>query len=901
MKKVLVWLVLSILSLSFNIYSQQIRNNDNDSRLQNPNVVYAETQAYSDGRGVWLKWQTSSENKNLGFMVYRQVGKSRELASPNLIGANYLRTGDEKNLGDTYTFFDPNGNSFDTYYIENLNTNGQKQFSNPIVPQYISDIKTVAGISALELTANAAKANPIVQEEKALPSEDSKETLGANNLAPDLENQRWVASQPGVRIGVKKEGLYRVTREELQAAGFDVNSPSANWRLFLNGNEQSIIVHPNGDYIEFYGFGLDTRETDTQVYFLIAGNQAGSRIQLVNLPSTGNIVSTNFIFATKYKYRALYVSDILNGDADNFFGSQVISTTTGVSVNFEVPDIDCDSITSEFFPCNSKRLTISVGVQGFTQTTHNVRVELNGFELGVISGSGHNLMQQHYKISAAVPGRVLQGTNTLRFSTTGTPGDVSFLESISVNYKRKYIARNNQLSFQTTNLKKSKLTGFTSPNVRVFDLINPDEPAQLDLPVVQEGDTYKIDLPSNENRAMFAVEDSAILQPLWIAPNMPSALATTAHNANLLIVTHKNFTEQANTWAAYRAGQGFLTEVVQIEDVFDEFNYGASDSIALRHFFEYAKNNWQTPPQYILLIGDASYDYRNYEGLGNNNYIPTRLVDTVYMETGSDETLADFNDDGLAEVSIGRIPARTPETVTQIFNKTISFEQSVAQWTNRGALFVYDQAIGYDFQDLSNRISGQLPTEMPKTFIGRTYSTNPVDIQNNQIELIDSMSTGKYLVNYSGHGSAGSWTSSNQFFNVNNMQIQQPTGSPTAPLIKNMNNFSVYTMLTCLNGYFIRNNFDSLAETLLKARWYEEVSPQTYQIHEVGAAASWTSTGKTTPDVQEVMATRFLNQVSAGNMTRFGDLIMDAKTTLIGGRDVRLSWVLLGDPTMKLR
>ena len=279
MKKVLVWLVLSILSLSFNNYSQKIRNNENDSRLQNSNVVYAEIQAYSDGRGVWLKWQTSSENKNLGFMVYRQVGKSRELASPNLIGANYLRTGDEKNLGDTYTFFDPNGNSFDKYYIENLDTNGQKQFSNPIVPQYISDIKTVAGISALELTANAAKATPIVQEEKALPSEDSKETLGANNLAPDLENQRWVASQPGVRIGVKKEGLYRVTREELQAAGFDVNSPSANWRLFLNGNEQSIIVHPNGDYIEFYGFGLDTRETDTQVYFLIAGNQADQRPQ----------------------------------------------------------------------------------------------------------------------------------------------------------------------------------------------------------------------------------------------------------------------------------------------------------------------------------------------------------------------------------------------------------------------------------------------------------------------------------------------------------------------------------------------------------------------------------------------------------------------------------------------
>ena len=108
-------------------------------------------------------------------------------------------------------------------------------------------------------------------------------------------------------------------------------------------------------------------------------------------------------------------------------------------------------------------------------------------------------------------------------------------------------------------------------------------------------------------------------------------------------------------------------------------------------------------------------------------------------------------------------------------------------------------------------------------------------------------------------------------------------------------------MLTCLNGYFIRNDTDSLSEKLLKGRWYEEVTPGNYQIREVGAAATWTSSGKTTPDVQEVMATRFLNQITAGNMTRFGDLVKDAKAQIIGGRDVRLSWVLLGDPTLKLR
>jgi hypothetical protein len=59
-----------------------------------------------------------------------------------------------------------------------------------------------------------------------------------------------------------------------------------------------------------------------------------------------------------------------------------------------------------------------------------------------------------------------------------------------------------------------------------------------------------------------------------------------------------------------------------------------------------------------------------------------------------------------------------------------------------------------------------------------------------------------------------------------------------------------------------------------------------------GAVSVWASTGLTTPDVQEVMATRFYTQMSAGNITRLGDLIKDAKSVINGGRDVRLSWAL---------
>jgi hypothetical protein len=64
---------------------------------------------------------------------------------------------------------------------------------------------------------------------------------------------------------------------------------------------------------------------------------------------------------------------------------------------------------------------------------------------------------------------------------------------------------------------------------------------------------------------------------------------------------------------------------------------------------------------------------------------------------------------------------------------------------------------------------------------------------------------------------------------------------------------------------------------------------------------AWASTGRTTADVQEVMAIRFYQKIAEGSIPRVGDLIRDSKTVLPGGSDVRYSWALLGDPMTKVR
>ena len=153
--------------------------------------------------------------------------------------------------------------------------------------------------------------------------------------------------------------------------------------------------------------------------------------------------------------------------------------------------------------------------------------------------------------------------------------------------------------------------------------------------------------------------------------------------------------------------------------------------------------------------------------------------------------MADFNNDGLAEIAIGRIPARTGSNVTIAYNKMVNWEANlIAEPLTRGTLFAFDDPIGYDFEGMSHRVRNQLPNGTAATFVGRSHA-------NAQANLVAAMNQGKFLVNFSGHGSTGTWAALNFFSNQN----VNCTGG-VQHCVNNQNNEALYTMLTCLNGFF---------------------------------------------------------------------------------------------------
>ncbi len=827
-------------------------------KSETTSIKYGDAQALTDGDGVLIQWETEAELNTVGFYVFRiSSGGATERVNKNLIAGGYVRG--MPNSPGSYSYFDPQGDLSSIYYIQSFNTSGRFVNSKMIAPQTVEDLAAATGVSSDSLKKTSNSPNSIIlRNENELP-DDLQADVNENALQADPVTQKWVAAQPGVRIGVAKEGFYRVSRTDLQNAGFDVNASAAFWQLYVNGVEQSINVGAGGSYIEFYGRGIDTLETDTQIYYLVVGTQNGKRIgTTARRPIGGQVLSSSFSQALTKKERFLYADKILNGDAQNYFGSTVSSSPATIS--FNLPSVDF----------SSANCTVDITIQGLIDSTHQTKVVLNGVDIGAVTGSSLNSATRHYSIPTST---LRNGTNSLQLTAQGGAADYSLFDSIKVTYPRLYLADQNQLSFYTANYQATNLTGFSSANVRVFDVTYSDSPTIVaNLPVTQNGSSYGVYLPANRGRVMYAVEDSAILQAASITPNSPSTLSTTAHNADLVIISHKDFMTQANDWATYRRSQGLSVEVVNVEDIFDEFNFGVSSALSIRSFLQYAKNNWQTAPSYALLIGDSTFDPKNYEGFGNFNFVPTKFVDTVYEEISSDDTLADFNDDGLADIAIGRAPARTAADAALLLNKTKTFELTSAQGLSRGMIFASDLPLGWDFQQTSNHLRDLLPAGTTSVMVNRGDT-------NSRTTLLSEMNSGRFFVNYAGHGSIPFWAAGGTFFN-----------KADATALTNGNNLTVFTMLTCYNGFFTQPSIanEGLGEALLKAQ-------------NGGSPAVWASTGETTPDIQEIMATRFYQQLALGNIKRLGDLVNDAKTVINAGRDVRLSWVLLGDPALKVR
>ncbi|HSF23803.1 MAG TPA: C25 family cysteine peptidase, partial [Blastocatellia bacterium] len=458
----------------------------------------------------------------------------------------------------------------------------------------------------------------------------------------------------------------------------------------------------------------------------------------------------------------------------------------------------------------------------------------------------------------------------------GGPSDVSLVDYVRVTYWHTYTADQDALLMTCPEQSGPQtINGFSNRSIRVLDITNGGEPQELIGRIEEQKDgsfAVTVEVAGSGERTLIAFTEDRVKKPLSSVANQVSFWRESSNAADLLIITHREFSMSLAPLKALRQRQGFDVEIVDIEDIYDEFSFGAKRPEAVKEFLLLASSTWKKPPRFVLFVGDASYDSRNYLGGGDVDFVPTKLIDTLYLETASDDWFADFNNDGLAEMFVGRLPVRTSFDAEALVSKIVGYDSAVSKRVNarKAVLLVADKNDGFNFEKASEDLRALVPAGVgvQQVFRGR------LDDAAAKKQLIEAINAGISIVNYIGHGSTNSWRDLFTDDDVRSLNNQQ--------------RLPLFVTMTCLNGFFQDPVNRSLGEGLLNSE-------------RGGAIAVWASSGLTDPGQQTAMnqqAYRLLFE-AAGKPT-LGEVTARAKSA-VRDKDVRRTWILLGDPTTRLR
>lgn len=517
----------------------------------------------------------------------------------------------------------------------------------------------------------------------------------------------WINySQIYFRIPVARNGIYRLSAAQLQAAGVPASVDPAQLQLFHRGVEQAILVQGqedaqlnSGDFLEFYGQKndgtLDTQLykpsaqphayynlfSDTTFYFLTVGSIPGKRMHLFSesnvnslSPETSHLDERLMVNISQYS-TGLDISEV-NGTqfdiGEGWTGNQILQ---GQQVDYELTGIT-QGVTTDGLP----QLEVVIVGRGPMEHLADLYVGSGQRLVSSISFSGFETFRQSFAIQwTDFTG---DGKLPVRLRCVGVAGqtDRVSLSAVKLNYAQRLDMQgaNEKTFILHANVGGKSFVSVENPGagVRVFDVTDKDQPVIIGTTLTT---TLNAIVESTDRRTLFV--SNAQITPAAIRRTSFRQILPAQHD--YIIITHPilrraalGYSDPVAEYAAYRAsstGGSFDTLVINMQQVYDQFSYGEQTPLSIYNFMSYLTS--VKTPRYLFLVGkglDVNYQYyRNpsafttYKDLVPSAGYPASDMAFTAGLAGSGYEPA---------VPTGRIPANKPEDVANYFNKVKEME-----------------------------------------------------------------------------------------------------------------------------------------------------------------------------------------------------------------------------------
>ncbi|MHC4229338.1 MAG: C25 family cysteine peptidase [Planctomycetota bacterium] len=133
-----------------------------------------------------------------------------------------------------------------------------------------------------------------------------------------------------------------------------------------------------------------------------------------------------------------------------------------------------------------------------------------------------------------------------------------------------------------------------------------------------------------------------------------------------LIICDPDFEIAANFLAGWKRMSGFRTKVVTTNDT------GVSAE-EIESFIDESQQDWLPAPSYVLLLGDAEYIPCFYK---RTHAADSEKHGLQQGEVASDRYYGDTNDDGVADLFVGRLPVNTAAEAQIAVERIINYERT---------------------------------------------------------------------------------------------------------------------------------------------------------------------------------------------------------------------------------
>lgn len=670
----------------------------------------------------------------------------------------------------------------------------------------------------------------------------------------------------------------------------------------IDGNDGKFDA---SDYILFYAQGpdkwnynsaKDVFEHELNIYdrnayyYVHVKNEPAKRVESVVQP-TGNATFQSNSF-TDYAF--------LESELYNLIGSG----RRWVGDKFEFIDSNSYDFTFDnLVPGSQAYLKAELVARSTVTSSYNLKY--NSSDIGSISISKiptgsypayayDNTFEKYFQLSVAPEIKIDVVYNRPISSAVG------WLDYLEINVKRQLVLGSSQLAFRCPeSIGEDEITNYS--------IVNTTQSTSLwEVTDLENVGSYS--LSTSGNLGEFKAKTDELLEFVAFTENMAftTEFVEKIENQNLhavsdvdmIIICPQEFINQANDLADFHRQDGLNVQVSSLYQIYNEFSSGAQDVTAIRDYVRavYMKSSTTNPLRYLLLFGDASFDYMDRESV-NTNLVPTFesyesfdpiisiAIDDYFGFLDTDEGDMYYDD---IDIGIGRLPVVSVEEAIIAVAKIKHYAESSAEvkgdWRNVICFVADDEDNNLHIRqadDLAQMVDTIFAIgNLDKIYVDAfSQISTPAGQRYPKVNeaINERVDRGALILSYTGHGGETGWGQ------------ERYLDMPDIESWSNYDKLPVFLTATCEFARFDDPQRVSAGEFI-------------FLNEKGGGIALFTTSRATYAGSNFVMSKHFYNFTlnhPDKQYLRMGDILKETKRASGSGFNV-MKFVLLGDPALKL-